>query len=209
MHSGAPQAGHSGAEMSNKIRLLFVDDEVDFVQYARKRLERRDLEVVSYTDPTEAFEKTRDQTFDVALLDLRMPGLDGEELLKRLKARDPLMEIIILTAYGSIETAFRTSREGAYAFLQKPCDFDALVRSICEAYSKRIKALHEEERERVDSLMLRALDMSPLDLLRELKRIGDGLSRAIVASAMAEGGDHEGARELLHKPDEDSDGEDP
>jgi DNA-binding NtrC family response regulator len=127
--------------MNRRIRLLFVDDEIDFLTYMKKRLERHDLDVVAYPDPTEALENTVGESFDVALLDLKMPGIDGEELLRRLKDRDPRVEIIILTGHGSIESAFRTSREGAHQYLLKPCDFDALVTSIRNAYAKRIKAL--------------------------------------------------------------------
>jgi DNA-binding NtrC family response regulator len=73
--------------------------------------------VVAYLDPIEALEKKVGQSFDAALLDLKMPGIDGEELLRRLKDLDPLVEIIILTGHGSIESAFRTSRNGAYQYL--------------------------------------------------------------------------------------------
>lgn len=70
-----------------------------------------------------------------------MPEMDGEKLLNRLKQRDLGMELIILTGHGSIESAFRTARRGAYECLLKPCDFDCLVSSINNAYAKRIKTL--------------------------------------------------------------------
>jgi DNA-binding NtrC family response regulator len=185
--------------MNRRIRLLFVDDEADFVKYMTKRLEHQDLDVVAYVDPIEALEKTVGQSFDVALLDLKMPGIDGEELLRRLKDRDPLVEIIILTGHGSIESAFRASRNGACEYLLKPCDFDGLVTSICNAYAKRIKALQAHRAEQVDNILMRILKTSPLDALRHLKSIGDEIEETLSASAMAEGGDFESAKDMRPK----------
>jgi DNA-binding NtrC family response regulator len=185
--------------MNRPIRLLFVDDEADFVKYMTKRLERHDLDVVAYLDPIEALDKTAGQSFDVALLDLKMPGIDGEELLRRLKDRDPLVEIIILTGHGSIQSAFRASRNGAYEYLLKPCDFDGLVTSICNAYAKRIKALQAHRAEQVDNVLMRILKTSPLEALRHLKSIGDEVEQTLSASAMAEGGDFESAKNMRPK----------
>jgi DNA-binding NtrC family response regulator len=187
--------------MTDKIRLLFVDDEDDFLEYMTKRLVRHDLEVVSFNHPVRAIEQTEGQSFDVGLLDLKMPEVDGEELLRRLKKRDPFMEIIILTGHGSIPSAFRASQDGAYEYLLKPCDFDGLVQSICNAYAKRIKALHEEKSKQVDSLLMRALSTSPLDLLRELKKLHDSAGTSMAAAAMAEGGDFDSARKMMDRAD--------
>ncbi len=161
--------------MAGKIRLLFVDDEKDFVTYMKKRLERHDLDVHAYNNPVQALDETEGQTFDVGLLDLKMPEMDGEELLKRLKQRDPRMEIIILTGHGHVESAFRTAKAGAYEYLLKPCDFDQLLAWINNAYAKRIKALDREKAGRVDELMKGAPGMSPLTLLKKLKDLHDGV----------------------------------
>ena len=185
--------------MSEKIRLLFVDDEEEFVNYMTKRLERHDLEVHAYTNPVEALEKTQGQRYDVGLLDLKMPEMDGEELLNRLKARDPGIEIIILTGHGSIESAFRSAKVGAYEYLLKPCDFHELVRSINNAYAKRIKALAGDKAPEVDALMAQADDMEPLALLARLKSIYAGMQTSLAAAALAEGGDPEAAREMMDK----------
>jgi DNA-binding NtrC family response regulator len=185
--------------MVHKIQLLFVDDEEEFVNYMTKRLKRHDFEVHAYTNPVQALEKTKGQNFDVGLLDLKMPEMDGEELLNRLKERDPGIEIIILTGHGSIESAFRSAKVGAYEYLLKPCDFDALVSSINNAYAKRIKALGGAHASQVDDLMNSAHGMAPLDLLKRLKKIHFGLTKAMSAAAMAEGGDPESARQFMDK----------
>jgi DNA-binding NtrC family response regulator len=174
-----------------------VDDEKDFVEYMTKRLERHDLEVHAYTSPTEALEGTEGQTHDVGLLDLKMPEMDGEELLGRLKERDPTIEIIILTGHGSVESAFRSAKVGAYEYLLKPCDFDDLVGSINKAYAKRVKALDATRAKQVDELMGSAEGMQPLALLERLRKIHHGVSTILSAAAMAEGGDPDAARDLM------------
>jgi len=187
--------------MAEKIQLLFVDDEEDFVTYMKKRLERHDLNVHAFTNPVRALADTEGQTFDVGLLDLKMPEMDGEELLKRLKERDPKMEIIILTGHGYVESAFRSAKAGAYEYLLKPCDFDGLVASINKAYSRRIKALSGDKADRVDELMRSAGGMSPLALLKKLKNLHDGVEDSMAAAAMAEGGDPDSALDMLGKKD--------
>jgi DNA-binding NtrC family response regulator len=184
--------------MSETIRLLIVDDEEGFVHYMAKRLERHDFEVHAFTDPVEALEKTEGRTYDVGILDLKMPQMDGEELLEKLKRRDAHMEIIILTGHGSVQSAFRSAKRGAYEYLLKPCNFDGLVGSVNNAYAKRIKALGREKAEQVDQLLRQAGGMSPLDLLRRLKKIHDGLETHW-AAAFAEGGDSTGAQESPDK----------
>jgi DNA-binding NtrC family response regulator len=190
------------------IRLLFVDDEEDFVEYMSARLRRHHLDVAGFTSAREALNQTEGRTFDVGLLDLKMPEMDGVELLRHLKDRDPDMQVIILTGHGSIESAFETGKMSAYEYLLKPCDFDALVLSISNAYAKRIKKLQTEKSKKVDSLMQRALGMSPLDLLHELKKINDGVSKSMLATTFAEEGEHETAREFLDDDDRDAAGPD-
>ena len=185
--------------MAGKIRLLFVDDEEEFVTYMTKRLQRHDLDVHAYNNPVRALKETEGQTFDVGLLDLKMPEMNGEELLRRLKQRDSKMEIIILTGHGHVESAFRSAKAGAYEYLLKPCDFDGLVASINNAYAKHIKALSGEKAGQVDDLMKGAGGMSPLALLRKLKKLHDGAENSMAAAAMAEGGDSDSAREMLGK----------
>jgi DNA-binding NtrC family response regulator len=183
--------------VSEPIKLLFVDDEEDFVEYMSMRLRRHDLDVEGYTNPKKALKETKGRTFDVALLDLKMPEMDGEDVMRELKKRDPHLQFIILTGHGSIESAFRTGQMGGHEYLLKPCDFDGLVRSITNAYAKRIKALQAEMAPQVDNLMMKALGMSPLGLLKELKKINDGLTDTMVASTFAESGEYETARDLI------------
>ena len=188
--------------MSEKIRLLFVDDENDFVKYMTKRLAPHEIEVHAYTNPVQALEQTAGHRFDVGLLDLKMPGMDGEELLSRLKERDPTMEIIILTGHGSARSAFRSAQVGAYEYLFKPCEFADLVGAINKAYAKRLKTLSGEQSRQVDSLLQRAEELQPITVLDQLKKIHDGQEAPTSEAGPAEGGDSPTAAALTDRKTE-------
>jgi DNA-binding NtrC family response regulator len=190
--------------MKEKIQLLFVDDEDEFVEYMTRRLKPREIDVHAYTDPVQALEETATQNFDVALLDLRMPKMDGEELLNRLKERDPTIEIIILTGHGSAGSAFRSAQEGAFEYLLKPCEFVDLVSSINRAYAKRIKALGGERGRQVDELMQGAGKIQPLTVLDRLKKIRDGEPAAGSAATSADG---HGSPAVAESPDQEGEKE--
>ena len=156
--------------MKKKIKLLFVDDEEKFLRGMAERLKLRDLTVDAFNNPVDALEAVKSkEAYDVALLDLKMPGMDGEELLKKLKELIPAMEVIILTGHGSIESAKSTTRAGAYEYLLKPCDLDQLISAISTAYSKRVKAKNEALRAQVNAIMADAAGYNPLDVLYMLR----------------------------------------
>lgn len=117
------------------IRLLLVDDEEAYVDVLANRLSRRGFEVTKTYSGTQALQAMRGKEFDVAVLDLKMEDMDGIEVLKVLKRMDPNMQVIMLTGHGS-ETAARQGIEfGAFDYLMKPCELDALVGKIREAAS--------------------------------------------------------------------------
>ncbi len=159
--------------MTKKIRLLFVDDEEEFTSYMKKRLEKRDMQVDSFTDPLEALQETEGRRYDVALLDLKMPGIDGEELLRRLKERDPKLEIIILTGHGTVQSAASATRSGATEYLLKPCELDDLVQAVTNAYSKGVAARHRDKQAELEKLMANAVGLSPLDLLERIRKLDE------------------------------------
>jgi DNA-binding NtrC family response regulator len=155
--------------MKKKIRLLFVDDEEKFLKGMSERLKLRDLLVHSFDNGADALEAVKKEPYDVALIDLKMPGMDGEELLKKLKDIIPAMEVIILTGHGSIESAKRTTRAGAYEYLQKPCELDELISAISTAYSKRVTSKNEALRAQVNAIMADAGGYNPIDVLHMLR----------------------------------------
>jgi DNA-binding NtrC family response regulator len=160
--------------MERKIKIMFVDDEVKFLDNMTTRLRLRGLDVMSFTDGITALEAVRKGAdIDVALLDLKMPGIDGEELLNRLKRIDPSIEVIILTGHGSIKSAADLTRSGAYEYLLKPCELDDVISAISSAFAKRVKAKNESKTKRVNDILEKAVGMSPIELLNELKRINE------------------------------------
>ena len=157
--------------MTQKIRLLFVDDEEKFLESTSTRLRLRDLEVYAFTNGPDALKAVETTTIDVALLDLKMPGMDGEQLLAKLKEKFPSMEVVILTGHGSVDSAIRTTQAGAFGYLQKPCELDEVIAAISQAYAKQIMAKKTEKAKRVQAVLDQAIGYSPTQLLDELRKI--------------------------------------
>jgi DNA-binding NtrC family response regulator len=115
------------------LKVLIVDDEVAYVDVIRRRMEKRNLKVDSAHSGSEAIRKMRENSFDIAIVDLKMEDMDGLEVVKILKKMDPDMPVIIVTGHGSEQAAKDGIAYGAYAYLMKPCDFDVLMGKIWEA----------------------------------------------------------------------------
>ncbi|RLB36829.1 MAG: response regulator, partial [Deltaproteobacteria bacterium] len=123
--------------------VMIVDDEAPFVETMTKRLEKRDLRILSALSGEEALEKLgKNQNTDVVILDVKMPGMDGVETLKRIKRDFPLIEVIMLTGHGTIESAIEGMKLGAFDYLLKPCEIEDLQAKILQAVEKRRE--HEE-----------------------------------------------------------------
>lgn len=131
--------------MTNKgIRLLLVDDEKDLVTYLAKRFSREGFQVSSFTSGSEAIEAARTQVFDMAVVDLKMPEMDGVEVQRQLKALQPLLQVVVLTGHGSFGTALESGRNQAYCYLHKPYEFSGLLAILHEAYDARRRAQREQ-----------------------------------------------------------------
>ncbi len=118
-------------------RVLLVDDEEAFVEALGKRLNARGLSVQTSNSGEDAVAKAQGQSFDVIVLDLAMPGIDGIETMKRLREVDPDLQIILLTGHGSIEKAVEATKLGAIDFLQKPASLSDLLELIQEAGTRK------------------------------------------------------------------------
>lgn len=159
--------------MSEQVHLLIVDDEEMFLESMRKRLEVRDFDVVCVDRGEKALEVARQKQIDIALVDLRMPGIDGEETLRRLKEEHEWMEVVILTGHGSIESAAACTQNGAYSYLQKPCEFEKLLDVLMEAFKKRVMRKKQLNEEQLNQLMADAMKHAPLAILRKLREIDE------------------------------------
>ena len=124
--------------------LLFVDDETAFVEAMIKRLNIRDIDVTPAFSGTEALQKLADKSdLEVVILDIKMPGMDGIETLREIKAQFPLVEVIMLTGHATVESAIEGMKQGAFDYLMKPCDIDVLVGKVTEACAR--KRQHDEK----------------------------------------------------------------
>jgi DNA-binding NtrC family response regulator len=131
---------------TSKVRaqILFVDDDEAFREALSDALRQSGFDVVTAQNAEEALHRAEERPFDVAIVDLRLPGRPGEELVRELHQRAPSTEIIVLTGHATVESAVRTLKEGAYDFLTKPCSLDELETVIQRAREKR--ALVRENR---------------------------------------------------------------
>ena len=157
-----------------KIHLLFVDDERQFLESMKKRLETRDFHVVAVERGEQAIEAARETPFDVALVDLKMPGMNGEETLKALKKEHKWMEIVILTGHGSVDSAVECTQSGAYSYLQKPCDFEQLLAVLKDAYKSRVMNKNQIAEKRMNEILKISQATSSRDILRRLREIDSG-----------------------------------
>ncbi len=124
--------------------VMLVDDEVGFVETMTKRLKKRDLEVITAFSGKEALETLAEHhNVDVVILDVKMPGMDGIETLKKMKVAHPLIEVIMLTAHATVESAIEGMRFGAFDYLMKPCAMEELMGKVHEATRK--KRNHDEK----------------------------------------------------------------
>jgi two-component system, OmpR family, response regulator len=127
----------------NDIKVLLVDDERDFLETMVKRLEKRKFLIRGAENGTSALELIEQQPFDVVVLDVMMPGLDGIETLREIKKNKPLIEVIMLTGHASLESGIEGMKLGAFDYILKPTNIEDLVKKIYQAYEK--KTAHEEK----------------------------------------------------------------
>ncbi|MEW6221426.1 MAG: response regulator [Thermodesulfobacteriota bacterium] len=142
------------------IKLLLVDDEESFVRTLSERLQLRDLASHTVFDGEQALGFIEDKEPDVMILDLRMPGIDGLEVLRLVRAKYPLMQVIIQTGHGNDMDEAEARRLGVFDYLKKPVDIELLVDRIREAHRQK-------------------------------------LTNVMSATAFAEAGEHDSAREIL------------
>jgi len=156
---------------TDKINILVVDDEEQFLESMKKRLTVRDFNVITVNRGEKAVAAAKENQVDIVLLDLKMPGMNGEETLEALKKDHPFLEVVILTGHGSIDSAVECARSGAYSYLQKPCELEYLLQVLTEAYKKRILNKMKMKEERLEEILKMADSNSPLAILRRMKEL--------------------------------------
>jgi len=118
-------------------KVLLIDDEEDFVMTLAERLQIRGLRPVAATDGETGLNLIRNESFDVVILDVMMPGLSGLEVLERIQKFNSQIPVIMLTGHGRSEDGPRGLRLGAFDYLIKPLDIDELIQKIRAAAATR------------------------------------------------------------------------
>ncbi|MBI5551406.1 MAG: response regulator [Desulfobacterales bacterium] len=118
----------------NGPRILIVDDEERYRTTLTKRILERQLDATSVGSGQEALAELKRKLYDVVVLDVKMPGLDGIETLKEIKKTTPNVEVILLTGHASVDSAVDGMRLGAFDYLLKPCELEILLEKINGAF---------------------------------------------------------------------------
>jgi DNA-binding NtrC family response regulator len=134
-------------------KILLVDDELVFTTNMSRLLVNRGYQVTAVNSGDAAIQELEKEDFDVVVLDLKMPGMDGLATLKEIKKLDLFTQTLILTGHGSIDSALDAVRLGAYDYLTKPCEIDDLVSKIEYAWQKKDEHVKEEMQENVQKII--------------------------------------------------------
>jgi DNA-binding NtrC family response regulator len=132
--------------------VLFVDDEVDFLETLLKRMKKRQLNACGVNSGEQALAFLQDNAVDIVVLDVRMPGMDGIETLRKIKKSNPLIEVIMLTGHACLEIAREGMEVGAFDYLMKPINIDELLYKLQDAFKK--KSIQMEKIKHLEEVMI-------------------------------------------------------
>jgi len=133
--------------------VLLVDDEEEFVETLAERMRIRGMDVSTSNSGANALQLVDDEDFDVVVLDLKMPGVDGIEALKRIKRRRPDIQVVLLTGHATVEKGVEAIKEGALEFLEKPVDLRSLTDAIGKARATKMVLVEKETEERIKEIL--------------------------------------------------------
>jgi len=140
-------------------RVLIVDDEEDFVEMLALRLQEVGQKVSTAHSGRECLGRLTQEDIDIVILDILMPGMNGIDTLKEIKKRFPIVEVIMLTGHGTIQTAVDGMKLGAFDYLLKPADFKELVTKLDGARKRKDEQEERIRRAEAKSLLRRSGDI--------------------------------------------------
>ncbi len=140
-------------ERECKAYVLLVDDEEEFLELLCERLTNRGMCVTTAQSGSEALEIIDQNEFDIIVLDLSMPGMDGIETMKRIKARTPQTETIMLTGHASLQSGIEAMKSGAEDYLEKPLDINVLIQKIHNAQQKKMSLLDKDSQREMRKIL--------------------------------------------------------
>jgi len=144
------------------MKLMLVDDEERFLATTSKLLQKKGYDVLTATSGLEALEKLKKNLVHVVILDVKMPGMDGNEVLRKIKWHHPLVEVIMLTGHATVESAVDGLHTGACDYMMKPADIDELIAKAKTAFAKR-----QDLEEKIHSAQMRKFRKSPRSIIKD------------------------------------------
>jgi DNA-binding NtrC family response regulator len=190
-----------------KGRVLVVDDEKSIRSTLRNVLQYEQYAVAEASTGPQALEILETDTFDAVLLDIKMPGMDGMEVLRKIKETDPDLPVIMISGHGTIQTAVEATKIGAFDFLEKPPDRDRILLTIRNAIKNRMLFEEKASLEKAVTKGFRIMGESDAikELLQTIERIGptqarvlitgeNGVGKGIIARAIHKASDRADAR---------------
>jgi len=148
------------------MKIMLVDDEERFLSTTQKLLTKKGIDAVTATSGAQALEMLQHKYIHVVILDVKMPGMDGNETLKEIKRQFPLVEVIMLTGHATVESAIDGLKSGATDYLMKPTEIDDLIAKAREAFHKRLLV-----EEKILMAQSRKFMKSPREILKDAKKI--------------------------------------
>ena len=145
-----------------KMKMLLVDDEERFLSTTQKLLSRKGYDILTASSGAEALDILRTHNIHVVILDVKMPGMDGIETLQAIKRNYPLVEVIMLTGHGTIDSAVEGLKSGATDYLTKPTDVQDLIEKAEAAFGKR-----QVLEDKIRVAQSRTIGKSAREILRE------------------------------------------
>lgn len=139
--------------------VLIIDDEERFLQTTQKLLEKQGYTVYTATDGLRGLTRLKGKRIDVVILDVKMPGMDGVQVLQKIKADFPLVEVVMLTGHSTVETAIEGLKLGAFDYLTKPCDILVLIQKIDAAGDKKKSAEEKTRKAKLDRIISHPLEL--------------------------------------------------
>lgn len=171
-----------------QIRVLIVDDEERFRNTTTTILNKRGFQTTAVGSGTEALEEIRSREYDVVILDVKMPGMDGNQALREIRKLKPALPVIMLTGHGTADSAVAGLRDGVYDYLSKPCNIDILTSKIQRAYSGKNRLPDEEAR--VADIMVPLSTFSKIDqtatVAETVEVIIESFNRTMFSGTVAE-----------------------
>ncbi|OGL42242.1 MAG: two-component system response regulator [Candidatus Schekmanbacteria bacterium RBG_13_48_7] len=134
-------------------KVLLVDDEEEFTSVLSERMESRGLNVDIADSGISALDKVHEHPYDVIILDLAMPGMDGIETLKRIRELNPDLQVILLTGHATLEKGVEAVKLGAMDFLEKPADIQQLMQKIKDAKANRMLLVQKKTEEKIKNIL--------------------------------------------------------